>query len=156
VSINWTMLAQAISIFIFVLFCMKYVWPPLIATIEARQKKIADGLAAADRGENDLKLAQDKAADMLKEAKVKAAEIVDQANKRHAQIVDSAKDDAIAEANRVKAAAESELQQEIAKARETLRAEVAVLAVAGAEKILERSIDKEAHADILDKVVAEL
>ncbi len=155
-SLNWTMVAQAISIFLFVLFCMKYVWPPLIATIEARQKKIADGLAAADRGQHDLELAQQKSSDLIKEAKVKAAEIVDQANKRHAQIVDAAKDDAIAEANRVKAAAEAELQQEVAKARESLRAEVATLAVVGAEKILQRSIDKDAHADILEQTVAEL
>lgn len=155
-NINLTMLAQTISIIIFVWFCMKYVWPPLIATIEARQKKIADGLAAADRGQHDLELAQQKSSDLIKEAKVKAAEIVDQANKRHAQIVDAAKDDAIAEANRVKAAAEAELQQEVAKARESLRAEVATLAVVGAEKILQRSIDKDAHADILEQTVAEL
>jgi F-type H+-transporting ATPase subunit b len=156
VNPNLTMLAQMISIIIFVWFCMKYVWPPLIETIEARQKKIADGLAAADRGENDLKLAQDKATDILKEAKVKAAEIVEQANKRHSQIVDDAKGDAVAAADKVKAAAEAELAQEVAKAREALRAQVAALAVSGAGKILERSIDQEAHADILDKVVAEL
>jgi F-type H+-transporting ATPase subunit b len=156
VNPNLTMLAQTISIIIFVWFCMKYVWPPLIETIEARQKKIADGLAAADRGENDLVLAQEKATGILKEAKVKAAEIVEQANKRHAQIVDDAKGDAVAAADKVKAAAEAELAQEVAKAREALRAQVAALAVSGAGKILERSIDQEAHADILDKVVAEL
>jgi len=135
---------------------MKFVWPPLMNAIEERQAKIAEGLEASERGEKDLQLAQDKATQFLSDAKMQAADIIDQANKRHAQIVDSAKDDARTEAAKIKAGADAEIEQEINRAREQLRSHVAGLAVQGAEKILARSIDANAHQDILDKLATEI
>lgn len=155
-DINATIFGQTIAFAVFVLFCMKYVWPPLMDAIEERQKKIAEGLEASERGEKDLVLAQEKATQYLADAKAQAAEIIEQANKRHAQIVDSAKDDARSEADKIKAGANAEIEQEINRAREQLRAQVAGLAVAGAEKILARSIDAEQHKDILDKLATEI
>ncbi len=145
-----------IAIIVFVLFCMKYVWPPIIGAIEERQKTIADGLAASDRAAKDLELAQEKATAQLKEAKAQAASIVDAAKKHEAKIVEEAAGKAQAEKERILAAGHAEIETERNRAKEELRAQVAVLAVAGAEKILERSIDAAAHSDILDKLVAEL
>ncbi len=155
-NINLTIIGQAIAFFIFVVFCMKYVWPPLTSALAERKKKIADGLDAAERAERDLKLAQEKATDNLRESKEQAAAIIEQANKRANQIVDEAKEQAREEANRVKAAAEAEIEQEINQAKEALRAQVAALALAGAEKILEASVDEKAHAQLVDKLAAEL
>jgi len=155
-DLNATIFGQTISFIVFVWFCMKFIWPPLMAAIEERQAKIAEGLEASERGENDLQLAQEKAGQYLVDAKAQAAEIVDQANKRHAQIVDSAKDDARSEAAKIKAGADAEIEQEINRAKEQLRSQVAGLAVQGAEKILARSIDASAHQDILDKLATEI
>ncbi|MBT8448559.1 MAG: F0F1 ATP synthase subunit B [Gammaproteobacteria bacterium] len=155
-DINLTIAGQTIAFIFFVWFCMKYVWPPLIGAIEERQAKIAQGLEASERGAKDLELAQEKATKYLAEAKAKAAEIVEQANKRHAQIVDGAKDDARDEAAKIKAGANAEIEQEVNRAREALRAQVATLALQGAEKILERSIDSKQHQDILDKLAKEI
>ena len=155
-NINLTIIGQAIAFFIFVVFCMKYVWPPLTSALAERKKKIADGLDAAERAERDLKLAQEKATDNLRESKEQAAAIIEQANKRANQIVDEAKEQAREEANRVKAAAEAEIEQEINQAKEALRAQVAALALAGAEKILEASVDEKAHAQSVEKLAAEL
>jgi len=155
-DINATIFGQTIAFMVFVWFCMKFVWPPLMNAIEERQTKIAEGLEASERGEKDLQLAQDKATQYLSDAKNQAAEIVDQANKRHAQIVDSAKGDARDEAAKIKAGANAEIEQEVYRAKEQLRTQVAGLAVQGAEKILARSIDAAAHQDILDKLATEL
>ncbi|WP_160064818.1 F0F1 ATP synthase subunit B [Psychromonas sp. L1A2] len=155
-NINATLIGQAIAFAIFVWFCMKYVWPPLLDAIEARQKKIADGLTQAERAGKDLELAQAKAAEKLKEAKAQAAEIIDQANKRRTQIVEEAKNEAVTERNKIIAQGEAEVEAERNRAREELRQQVAVLAIAGAEKIIKRTIDKEANSDIIDKLVAEL
>ncbi len=155
-NINATLLGQAIAFSIFVWFCMKYVWPPLMAAIEARQKLIADGLTQAERAEKDLELARAKASDKLKEAKAKAAEIVEQANKRHAQIVEEAKAEGEIERQKIIARGATEVDAERNRAREELRQQVSALAIAGAEKIIKRSIDKEASSDIIDKLVAEL
>lgn len=155
-DINATLLGQTIAFIVFVWFCMKFVWPPLMSAIEERQAKIAEGLEASERGEKDLELAQEKASQYLVDAKSQAAEIIDQANKRHAQIVDSAKEDARAEAAKIKAGADAEIEQEINRAREQLRSQVAGLAVQGAEKILARTIDADAHRDILDKLATEI
>ncbi len=155
-NINLTIIGQAIAFFIFVVFCMKYVWPPLTSALAERKKKIADGLDAAERAERDLKLAQEKATDNLRESKEQAAAIIEQANKRANQIVEEAKDAAREEASRVKAAAEAELEQEINQAKEALRSQVAALALAGAEKILEASVDEKAHAQLVEKLAAEL
>ncbi|OAN12651.1 F0F1 ATP synthase subunit B [Photobacterium jeanii] len=155
-NMNATLLGQAIAFFLFVVFCMKYVWPPIMKAIEERQKNIADGLAAADRAAKDLNLAQANASDQLKEAKRTATEIVEQANKRKAQIVDEAKAEAQAERDKILAQGLAEIEAERNRARDELRKQVATLAVIGAEKIIERSIDKDAHADLLNKVTAEL
>ena len=153
---NATLLGQAIAFFLFVVFCMKYVWPPIMEAIEDRQKKIADGLAAADRAAKDLNLAQANASEQLKEAKHTATELVEQANKRKAQIIDEAKAEALAERDKILAQGLAEIEAERNRARDDLRKQVATLAVIGAEKIIERSIDKDAHADLLNKVTAEL
>jgi len=155
-NINATLLAELIAFVVFVIFCMKYVWPPIIGAIEARQATIADGLAASDRAAKELELAQGKATAQLKDAKAQAAEIIEAAKKRDAQIVEEAAVKAQAEKEKILAAGHAEIETERNQAREELRQQVAVLAVAGAEKILERSIDAAAHSDILDKLVAEL
>jgi F-type H+-transporting ATPase subunit b len=156
VNINATLLGQAIAFAMFVWFCMKFVWPPLMAAIEARQKLIADGLTQAERAGKDLELAQAKAAEKLKQAKAQATEIIEQANKRHAQIVEEAKADGEIERKKIIAQGQAEVNAERNRAREELRQQVSVLAIAGAEKIIKRSIDKEANSDIIDKLVAEL
>lgn len=155
-NINLTLIGQMLAFVAFVVFCMKYVWPPILAAMAEREQKISDGLAAADRASHDLELAQEKAVERLKEAKTEAAGIVDAANRRANQIVDEAKDAAVAEADRVKAAAQAEIEQETNRAREQLRGQVAALSLAGAEKVLGASIDADAHADIVDKLAAEL
>ena len=155
-NINMTLIGQMLAFTFFVLFCMKYVWPPILAAMAERAGKIADGLAAADRASHDLELAQEKAVERLKEAKVEAAGIVDAANKRGNQIVDEAKELAIAEGQRLKEAAQAEIEQEVNRAREQLRSQVAVLAVSGAEKILGAEIDQSRHTELVDKLAAEL
>lgn len=155
-NLNATILGQAIAFVLFVLFCMKYVWPPLMAAIERRQKEIADGLASAERAKKNLDIAQAEATDHLKQAKVEAQAIIEQANKRKAQVVDEAKAEAEAERNKILAQAQAEIDAERKRAREELRKQVAMLALAGAEKIIERSVDEAANSDIVDKIVAEL
>ncbi len=155
-NLNATILGQIIAFFLFVWFCQAYVWPPIVAALEERRKKIADGLDAASRAEHDLELAQQRAAELLREAKESSAGIIDQANKRANQIVDEAKDKAREEGNRIKAGAQAEIEQQVNQAREQLRQQVAALAVAGAEKILESSVDAKAHAAMLDKLAASL
>lgn len=155
-NINLTIIGQAIAFAIFVMFCMKYVWPPITDALAERKKKIAEGLDAAERAARDLELAKEKAASNMRESKEQAAAIIEQANKRANQIIDEAKEQATEEANRVKTAAQAEIEQEANRAKEALRAQVAALAVAGAEKILEASIDEKAHAQLVDKLAAEL
>lgn len=155
-NINATLLGQAIAFVIFVWFCMKYVWPPLMAAIENRQKNIADGLAAADRAAKDLSLAQANASDKLKEAKKAAAEIIDQANKRKSQILEESQTEAQIERQKILDQGQAEIETERNRARDELRKQVAILAIAGAEKILERSIDQNAHQDILNDITAKL
>jgi F-type H+-transporting ATPase subunit b len=156
VNINLTLIGQMIAFICFVLFCMKYVWPPILAAMAEREKKIADGLAAADRASHDLELAKEKAVERLTEAKHEAAGIIDAANKRGNQLVEEAKNTAVTEADRVKASAQAEIEQETNRAREQLRGQVAALSLAGAEKVLGSAIDQQAHAELLDKLAAEL
>ena len=155
-NINATLLGQAIAFAVFVWFCMKYVWPPLLSAIEDRQKKISDGLTQAERAGKDLELAQAKASENLKEAKVQAAEIIEQANKRRNQIVEAAKTEAEVERQKIIAQGEAEVEVDRNRVREELRLKISALAIAGAEKIIKRSMDKEANSDIIDKLVAEL
>jgi len=155
-NINATLLGQLIAFIFFVWFCMKYVWPPIIGAIEERQQKIADGLAASERGEKDLELAQEKATDQLKEAKAQAADIIEQAKKRGSAIVDEETQRGHSEREKIIAQGYSEVEAERNRTKEELRQKVAILAIAGAEKILEREIDAAAQSDIVAKLVAEL
>lgn len=155
-NVNVTLIINMIFFAVFVWFCMKFVWPYIMGAIEERQNKIAEGLAASERSQKDLELAQEKAAEILREAKSQSAELVDSAKKRHTEIVDSAKDDARAEADKIKSGAQAEIEQEVNRAREQLRSKVATLAVAGAEKVIERNIDEAANNDMFDKLVEDL
>ena len=155
-NLNVTLVAQAITFFVFVFLCAKYIWPILIRAIEARQKQIADGLTAAEEGKKSLVNAAKQADEAIAQARSRANEIVMQAEKRVSQMIEEAKLSAKAEGDREKAAAQSEIDQEVSRAKETLRTQVAVLAVAGAEKILKREVDAKAHADILTDVQKQL
>ena len=153
---NLTLVVQFIAFFAVVWLVMKFGWPPIMAAIEERQQKIAEGLAAADRSQKDLAMAQDKANEALKEARLKANEIIEQAHQRANQIVDAAKNEAVAEANRQKALAEAEIAAAANRAREELRQQVSTLAVSGAEKLLRREIDAAAHKALLDELASQL
>jgi F-type H+-transporting ATPase subunit b len=155
-NINATLIGQIITFAIFVAFCMKFVWPHLLGAMAEREKKIADGLDAANRATRDLELAQQKAGDQLRESKEKAAEIIEQANKRANQIIDEAKDAAREEGSRLQAAAQAEIEQDVNRAKEGLRKQVSALAVAGASKILAKSVDEAVHSELLDQLANEL
>ncbi len=155
-NINLTLIGQTIGFALFVWFCMKYVWPPLTQALHERQKKIADGLAAAERGEHEEELAQQRATEKLREAKEQASEILDQANKRANEIVEEAKESARTEGERIKAQAQAEIDQEVTRAREQLRGQVTAIAISGAERVLRSEVDADAHAKVLDDLVAEL
>jgi F-type H+-transporting ATPase subunit b len=155
VNINLTLIGQMVAFLVFVAFCMRYVWPPIMAAMEERQQKIADGLAAADRASHDLELAQKEAVDRLAEAKKEAAGIVDSANKRAATVIDEAKAAAVVEADRVKELANAEVEREKAQAKEQLMAQVSALAISGAEKVLAAEIDADKHANLLKQLVEE-
>ena len=154
-NLNLTLFGQMLAFVGFVVFCMRYVWPPIVAAMAERQQKIADGLAAADRASHDLELAQKNAVEQMAEAKREAAGIIDAANKRAAALVEEAKAAATVEADRVKAAAQSEIEQERARAQEELMAQVSSLAVQGAEKILGAEVDAAKHSAMLASLTAE-
>lgn len=155
-NINATLLGQTIMFIMFVWFCMKFVWPPIMAALSERKKQIADGLAAGERGKHELELASRRATESLHEAKQKAADVIAQAEKRASQIMEEAKNSAKEEGERLVAGAKAEIDQEVNRARETLRQQVADLAVAGAEKILRREIDAKAHAELLTTLKNEI
>ena len=155
-NINMTLIGQSITFAIFVWFCMKFVWPPIVSALEARKKQIADGLAAADRGKHELELAAKRASETLHEAKMKASDIIAQADKRAMQIIEEAKDAAKAEGERLIVSAKAEIEQESHRAREALRGDVAALVVAGAGKVLRREVNAQAHADLLEAIKNEL
>ncbi|RYY78441.1 MAG: F0F1 ATP synthase subunit B [Moraxellaceae bacterium] len=155
-NINLTLIGQAIAFALFVAFCMKFVWPPLIAAISDRQRKIADGLNAAERAKADLANAQAQVKQELDAAKVQAAQLIEQANRRGAQLVEEARTQANAEGERIRQQSREAVDQEINQAREQLRGQVAALAVAGAEKILKAQVDEQAHAAMLNQLAAEL
>ena len=148
-NFNATLIGQTVSFIFFVWFTMRYVWPPIMAAIADREKRIAEGLEAAERAKKDLELTQQKVAEEMREAKAKAAELVEDAKKRGAQIIDEAKQKAIEEANRQKAAAEAEIEQQVNRAKEELRNKITNLALIGAERVLKASIDKQAHGKLV-------
>nr|WP_281504132.1 MULTISPECIES: F0F1 ATP synthase subunit B [Chromohalobacter] len=153
---NLTLIGQAIAFAVFVWFCMKFVWPPVMQALQERQKKIADGLDAASRATRDLELAQEQAAEQLKESKEQAAEIIEQAHKRANQMIEEARDNARLEGERMIESARGEIEQETQRAKEELRTQVATLAIQGAERILDSSIDEAKHRELVDKLAAEL
>lgn len=155
-NINLTLLAQAATFAIFIWFTAKFVWPFLMRAIETRQKQIADGLAAGERGKHALEQASRRTGEMLREAKQQAQNILAQTDKRAAQIIEEAKNAAKAESERLVTAAKAEIAQEVSRAKEMLRTQVAALAVAGAEQILKREVDAKAHAELLASVQRQL
>ena len=155
-NINLTLIAQLVSFAVFVWFTMRFVWPPLVQAMDERKAKIADGLAAAERGAHEQELAEKRAVETIVQAKQQAAEIKANAEKQASMIVEEAKNKAQEEGSRQLAAAQAEIEQETNKAREQLRSKVAELAVAGAEKILRKEIDANAHKDIVDAVAQQI
>ena len=155
-NINLTLFGQTISFAIFVWFCMKFVWPPITSAMQARQKKIAEGLDAAGRAQRDLQLAQEKASHSLRETKEQVAQILEQANKHANLIIEEAKQQARTEGERLVAGARAEIEQEVNRARDELRTQVAALAVAGAEKILESQVDAKVHNELVEKLASQL
>ncbi len=155
-NINLTLIGQAISFAIFVWFCVKYVWPPILKALEERETRIADGLAAAEKGQRDLENAGQRVEEILQEGRDKAQEFVNQSQKRADEIVDQAKQAASEEGERILATARGQIDQERNEARESLRKEVATLALAGAEQVLMREVDANAHREVLDKLTAEI
>jgi F-type H+-transporting ATPase subunit b len=151
-----TLLGQSIAMLVFVWFCMKFIWPPIMNAIEERQSEIADGLAAAERGQQSLDKAKAEADEIVDDARKQATTILDQAHARANEIVAEGKADGVKERERQLAAASAEVEQESNRAREELRGQVSAIAVASAEKILRREIDSSAHEDILSELAAEL
>ena len=155
-DINMTLIGQSIAMLVLVWFCMKFIWPPIISAIEERQTEIADGLAAAERGQQSLDKAKAEADGIVDDARKQATTILDQAHARANEIVAEGKADGVKERERQLAAATAEVEQETNRAREELRGQVSAIAVASAEKILRREIDSKSHEDILGKLAAEL
>jgi F-type H+-transporting ATPase subunit b len=155
-NLNLTLIAQAITFTAFILVTVKWIWPHMLRAIEARQKTVADGLAAAEQGRRSLEISTRQAEDAVAQARGRATEILSQAEKRAAQLIDEARNAAKEEGNREKLAAKAEIAQELTRAREQLRDQVASLAVAGAEKILRREVDARAHAELLESIKRQL
>ncbi len=155
-NFNATLIGQSITFILFVWFCMKYVWPPIMNALVERKEKIAEGLAAADRGAHEQELGRKKALEIIHEAKQQAGEIISRTEKRGAEIIEHAKDAAVEEAGRVKTAAEAEINQELNRAREVLRGQVVEIATAGAGRILKRDLDATANDELIKDLVAQI
>ena len=155
-NLNWTMVGQSVTFIVFVWACWKWIWPLLIDAMRERQEAIAEDLASAERAGRDLELAQERATDQLKGAKDEAAGLIDQARNRANQMIEEAKVEAREEGERLKEAARAEIEQEVNRAKETLRAQVAALALAGAERVLAETVDANRHSQLLEKLSAEL
>ena len=155
-NLNMTLVGQLISFAIFVWFCMKFVWPPVMAALNERQEKIAQGLADADKAAKELDVAQAKIEEQVRDAKEEASRILEQARKQAAQTVEDAQAKARAEGEKLIEQAKADIDQEVNAAREALRGQVSTLAVAGASKILGKAVDEEAHAELIDQLAKEL
>ncbi|MBK69913.1 MAG: F0F1 ATP synthase subunit B [Euryarchaeota archaeon] len=154
-NFNFTLIGQLLAFILFVWFCMRYVWPPMLQILEEREKEVADGLEAASRGRRELEEANTQREAIVDEAKKEAAGLVSQAGQRANQMVEDAKTQALEEADRIKASAKADLEQAAKKAREEIRSEVSALVVAGAEKILGSEIDQEKNAEIIEEISKE-
>ncbi len=155
-DINMTLIGQTIAMIVFVWFCMKFIWPPILHALEERQQQIEEGLAAADKSQEKLVEAQAKADEIVAEARHQATGILDQAHARANEIVAEGKETGVKERERQLTAAKTEIEAETNKAREELRGQVSAIAIASAEKILKREIDGKAHEDILGKLAQEI
>ncbi|HET6905871.1 MAG TPA: F0F1 ATP synthase subunit B [Rhodanobacteraceae bacterium] len=155
-EINATLIGEVIAFIIMIALTMKFVWPPLTRAIEERQHKIAEGLEAADRARKELADADARVAEEIKAARAEAAVIIERANQQATQIVDKARTDALLEAAKQKAAAQADIENMAHRARAELRAQVAQLAIAGAEKILKREINADTHKALIEQLVAEI
>ena len=155
-NINLTLIGQTIAFAVFVWFCMKFVWPPIISALNERKTRIADGLAAADEGQSEKARADEHASEVLEEAKGQAQEIIRRAERRETEMVEEAKTTARGEGDRILTAARGEIDKEVNQARETLRAQLATLVVAGAGQILSREVDEKAHSQLIDELTQEL
>ena len=155
-NINLTLFGQTIAFVVFVWFCMKFVWPPIMAALNERKEKIAQGLEAAERGMQQQEQAAAQVQEKLSEAKQQASDIINQAQKRANEIVEEAKGVAVTEGERIKAAAQSEIDKEVNRAKEQLRAQVSTLVIAGAEKVLSKEIDASAHRTALDELASQI
>lgn len=155
-GINLTLLGQMGTFLVFIWFTKKFVWPPVMQALEERRTRIADGLAAADRGQKALENADAQVAERLREARQQAAQIIEQAERRGAELVEEAKENAQAAGERILAQARADLEQDTNRAREALRGEVAAIALSGARQLLEKEIDASTHRDLLDRLAAQL
>ncbi len=155
-NMNLTLFGQTLAFFLFVWFCKKFVWPPMIEAMQARQEQIADGLAAAQKGQQAQEVAEQEAAKLISDAKAQASEIISNAEKRGNSVVDEAKETAVSEKERIVASAQAEVEQSVHSAREELRGQVSSIAVAAASKIVDKEIDEKAHAGLLDDLVKQL
>ncbi len=155
-GINATLLGQMIAFGIFVWFTMKFVWPVISQAMEERQRKISEGLAAAERGRKDLEEAEAHKSEVLKEARAKANEILDQANKRANELIEESRETARKEGERQLAQAQAQIEQELNKAKRELREQVVTLAITGATRVLEREVDAKAHNDLLNDLARQL
>lgn len=155
-DINATLIGQFITFALFVWFTMKFVWPPVTKAMQERKEKIADGLAAAERGKHDFELAQNKSAEMMREGKVQASVIIDEANKRAGHIIEEAKNQAREENERIFTLGKAEIERELEKAKQHLKNQIAIIAMNGAEKILKHNIDKAANTELLDSLITEI
>lgn len=155
-DINATLIGQLLTFLILVWFTMKYVWPPITKSLQEREKKIAAGLEASERSKRELEETEHKVLKMIRDAKLEASQIVDQAHKRSAQIIDEAKESARIESGRILEHAQDEIAREVTQAKEGLRKQLATLAIAGAEKIIQRNLDPSAQAKLLDEFAAEI
>jgi len=156
VNLNATLFAQIVVFFILAWFTMKFVWPPIMKALDERATKIAEGLAAAERGRQSFDLAAKHSAETMREGKEKVAEVIAQADKRALQIIEDAKVQARFEAEKIVAGAQADIEQAAARAKEALRERVAELAIAGAEKILRREVNASVHADMLSAIKQDL
>jgi len=155
-NINLTLFGQTVTFIVFVWFCMRYIWPPILNALNERRQKIADGLAEAEKGMRAREMAQQEAEQLLRESRDRAAEVLAQAQRRADEMVEESKQTARTEGERLLAGARAEIDQEVNQARETLRKEVVVLALRGTEQLLGREVDRNAHNDLLESLAEQL